>query len=58
MATTDDLMQDVFQHFLSAYHQNSGSSAMNIIAFEAIGLSPGLTASAPDSSVGICFDAR
>jgi hypothetical protein len=50
MATSDDLMQDVFANFTSAYRQSSASSATNIIAFEAIGLSPGLSVSAPDST--------
>lgn len=41
MATTDDLIQDVYANFLNAYSHNTGSKN-TVISFEAVGLSPAL----------------
>jgi hypothetical protein len=49
MATSDDLLQDVYANFLSAYDRNQTASNANVLAFEAIGLAPGLSAGAPNS---------
>jgi hypothetical protein len=49
MATSDDLLQDVYANFLSAYARNQTSSSPDVLAFEAIGLSPGLSAGDPTS---------
>lgn len=48
MATSDDLIQDVYANFLSAYTRGTGAGN-TIISFEAIGLSPGLDPAAPGS---------
>ena len=48
MSTINDLIQDVYANFLSAYAHNTGSTN-TVISFEAVGLSPGLDPSDPGS---------
>jgi hypothetical protein len=50
MATTNDLLKDVCANFLDAYGQNPQASSENIIAFEEMGIIPGLTTGSPNSA--------
>jgi hypothetical protein len=50
MATTTDLLKDVCANFLDAYGQNPQASSENIIAFEEMGIIPGLTTGSPNSA--------
>ena len=50
MATSDDLLQDVYAHFLSAFGESPSSSGANFIAFEPMGFSPGYSTGNPNSA--------
>jgi len=50
MATTNDLLKDVCATFLAAYGQNPQAASENIIAFEEMGIIPGLTTGSPNSA--------